>query len=34
MDPTRPHQRRPTDLLYVAVGLLVAALLVLWAFLG
>jgi hypothetical protein len=34
MDPTRPHRRRPTDLVYVAAGLLVALLLVLWAFLG
>lgn len=34
MDPTRPHRRRPTDLLYVGAGLLVALLLVLWAFFG
>ncbi len=34
MDPTRPHRRRPTDYLYVAAGLVVAALLVLWAVLG
>jgi hypothetical protein len=34
MDPTRPHRRRPTDLLYVGAGLLVAVLLVLWAFFG
>lgn len=34
MDPTRPHKRRPTDLLYVGAGLLVALLLVLWAFFG
>lgn len=34
MDPTRPHRRRPSDLLYVAAGLLVALLLVLWAFFG
>lgn len=34
MDPTRPHRRRPTDILYVAAGLLVALLLVLWAFFG
>ena len=34
MDPTRPHRRRPTDVLYVAAGLLVALVLVLWAFLG
>ena len=34
MDPTRPHRRRPADLLYVGAGLLVALLLVLWAFFG
>lgn len=34
MDPTRPHRRRPSDYLYVATGLLLAALLVLWAVLG
>ncbi len=34
MDPTRPHRRRPTDLLFVGAGILVAVLLVLWAFFG
>ncbi len=34
MDPTRPHRRRPTDFLYVGAGLLVAALLVVWAIFG
>ncbi|MFT5201931.1 MAG: putative nucleic acid-binding Zn ribbon protein [Candidatus Aldehydirespiratoraceae bacterium] len=34
MDPTRPHKRRPTDILFVGVGILVAVLLVLWAFFG
>lgn len=34
MDPTRPHQRRRTDYLYVVAGLLVALLLVLWAIVG
>jgi predicted nucleic acid-binding Zn ribbon protein len=34
MDPTRPHRRRPTDLLFVGAAVLVAVLLVLWAFFG
>ncbi len=34
MDPTRPHRRRPADYLYVAAGIIVAALLVLWATFG
>lgn len=34
MDPTRTGRHRPSDRLYVAAGLLVALLLVLWAFLG
>jgi hypothetical protein len=34
MDPTRPHRRRPTDLLFVGAAGLVAVLLVLWAFFG
>lgn len=34
MDPTRPHRRRPTDYVFVGAGLLVMALLVLWALSG
>jgi len=34
MDPTRPHRRRPTDIVYVAAGLIVFAALVLWALVG
>ena len=34
MDPTRPHRRRPADLLYVGAGLLVVAALLVWALLG
>lgn len=34
MDPTRPHRRRPSDYLFVGAAILVAVLLVLWAFLG
>jgi len=34
MDPTRPHRRRPSDVIYVAAGLLVALVLVAWAFFG
>ena len=34
MDPTRPHRRRPSDLLYVGAGLLVVAALVVWALVG
>jgi|TARA_Y100000588_G_scaffold272184_1_gene288001 hypothetical protein len=33
-DPQRPHRRRPADLAYVAVGVVVGVLLLLWAFLG
>ena len=33
-DPTRPQRRRPSDLVFVAAGLLVAVVLVLWALLG
>ena len=33
-DPTRPHRRRPSDLVFVAAGLLVAVGLVVWALLG
>ena len=33
-DPTRPHRRRPADLLFVGAGLLVIAAVVLWALLG
>lgn len=34
MDPTRPHRRRPTDIVFVAAAIIVAVLLLLWAFLG
>jgi len=34
MDPTRPRRRRRSDYVYVAAGLVVAVLLVLWALLG
>ena len=33
-DPTRPHRRRPSDLIFVGAGLLVAVALVVWALLG
>ncbi len=34
LDPTRPHKRRKSDVVFVAAALVVAALLVAWAFLG
>lgn len=34
MDPTRPHRRRPTDIVYVISACLVMLLLVLWALLA
>ncbi len=33
-DPTRKRQRRSSDYLFVAAGITVAVLLVMWAFLG
>jgi len=33
-DPTRPHRRRPADLVFVGAGLLVAVALVIWALMG
>ncbi len=33
-DPQRPQRRRPSDLLFVAAGLIVAVVLLLWAFFG
>lgn len=33
-NPNRPQKRRPSDVIFVAAGLAVAVLLVLWAFLG
>ena len=33
-NPNRPQKKRPTDVLFVAAGLLVAFLLVAWAFFG
>ena len=33
-DPTRPHRRRPADLVFVGAGLLVAVALVVWALMG
>ena len=34
LDPTRPHRRRPSDLIYVGAGLAVVIALVVWALLG
>jgi len=34
LDPTRPHRRRKSDVVFVVAALVVAALLVAWAFLG
>jgi hypothetical protein len=34
LNPYRPHKQRRSDLVFVAAGLIVAALLVLWAFFG
>lgn len=34
MDPTRPHQKRPSDYLFVGAALLVTILLVVWAMVG
>ncbi len=34
LNPYRPQKRRPSDIAFVAAGLLVAVALVLWAFLG
>jgi len=33
-DPNRPFKKRKTDFIFVAAGLLMAVLLLLWAFLG
>ena len=33
-DPYRPFKKRKTDFIFVAAGLLMAVLLLLWAFLG
>jgi len=33
-DPTRKQQRRPSDYVFVVAGIVVAIVLVLWAFLG
>ena len=33
-DPTRPHRRRRSDLVFVGAGLLVVIALVVWAVLG
>jgi len=33
-DPNRPFEKRKTDFMFVAAGLLIAVLLLLWAFLG
>ena len=33
-DPTRPHRRRPADLVFVAAGVVVIIVLVVWALLG
>jgi hypothetical protein len=33
-NPHRPQKRRPSDVAFVAAGLLVCVLLLLWAFLG
>jgi hypothetical protein len=33
-DPNRPHKARSSDVWFVAAGLVVCVLLVLWAFLG
>lgn len=34
LDPTRPHRSRGTDVVFVVAGVVIAILLVLWAFLG
>ncbi len=34
LNPYRPHKQRRSDIAFVAAGILVAVLLVLWAFLG
>lgn len=34
LNPYRPQKQRPSDIAFVVAGLLVALLLVLWAFLG
>ena len=31
MDPTRPHRRRPTDILFVAAACLTTVALLIWA---
>ena len=33
-DPTRPHRRRPADLVFVGAGVVVIIVLVIWALLG
>jgi hypothetical protein len=33
-DPSRRHRRRPSDIVFVVAGVLVAIVLVVWAFLG
>ncbi len=34
MDPTRPHQRRPADYLFVGATVVAGILLLLWVFFG
>lgn len=34
MDPTRPHQRRPADYLFVGATILAGIVLLLWVFFG
>ncbi|CAI8305806.1 MAG: Uncharacterised protein [Acidimicrobiales bacterium AG-410-I20] len=33
-DPNRSHRRRPSDFIFVISGIVVALLLLIWAFLG
>ena len=33
-DPTRPHRRRPADLVFVGAGVVLIVALVVWALLG
>jgi hypothetical protein len=33
-DPNRPYRRRPSDFIFVISGIVVALLLLIWAFLG
>ena len=34
LDPTRPHRRRPADVVFVVAGVVVVVALLIWVFFG